>query len=1013
MDLARFAIEKRVITLTLTFVLVAGGANAFMSLSRLEDPEFTIKDAMIYTPYPGATAEEVEEEVSNELEKAIQQLGQLREIESQSNRGLSVIKVKIKDKYDKSSLPQVWDELRRKVQKAQSELPPGAGPSLVNDDFGDVYGVYFALYGDEYTYAELKDTAELLQRELLLVQDVARVELFGVREETIYIEPNRERMASIGISNDVIVREIRDRNLVAPTGKIRVGREYLPVQPTGVVTSVEQLNNVLLRGALSKGQVYLRDVADVRRGYVEPASPQVRFDRHPAIGVGISTVSGGNVVIMGEAVDRRLRELTPQIPLGMELGIIALQSEAVTASIAGFTNSLWQAVVIVIAVLGLFMGLQSAAIIGFVLVVTICGTFILMGPMGVALERISLGALIIALGMLVDNAIVVIDGMLVRVNGGEDPVEAASAVVKQTAMPLLGATFVAILAFAAIGTSQDSTGEYCRSLFYVVAASLGLSWFTGVTLTPLLGVMFLKPSSKGTEDADEYDSPFYRGYKAVVALCVRLRYVTIAVAVVLFAVALWGFGKVDKSFFPDSTRPQFLYDLWLAQGSHIDEVADTVEELEAWWMEQPEVTHVAASLGQGSLRFLLTYTPEKPNHAFAQFQVEVEDYRSITDLINRAEKYVSENYPQTQSYGLRLALGPGEPGKIKARFSGPDANVLRELAERALAIMQADPDAKAHKIDWRSRVKTIQPVVANAQANLNGITREEIANAIRGGFEGIPVGVYREADDLIPIVFRSPETERSNVANLANLTVWSPAASRRIPLRQVVSDFDIVAQDDIIYRQDRRRTISAQCDPQLGVPASVILSRVRPQIEAIELPPGYTLEWWGEARDSARALTSLSRSLPLFFGLMVLTVIMLFNALRQPLVIWLCVPLALIGVTGGLLATEQPFGFMAILGFLSLSGMLIKNAIVLIDQMDLEIREGKAPYQAILDSGASRLRPVAMAALTTALGMIPLLLDAFFVSMAVTIMAGLIFATVLTMILVPVLYATFFGIRAS
>ncbi|MGF1508006.1 MAG: efflux RND transporter permease subunit [Myxococcota bacterium] len=1011
MDLARFAIEKRVITIVFTLVLLGGGLLTYQNLSRLEDPEFTIKSAQVYTPYPGATAEEVEEEVADTLEKAIQQMGQLREIESQSTRGLSVIEVTIKDKYDKTKLPQVWDVLRRKVNDAQGDLPPGAGPSIVNDDFGDVYGVYFALYGPEYDYADLRDTVEMLQRELLLVQDVARVEVFASLEDVIYVEPQRERLAALGIQDDVIVRELRDRNTVAPAGKIRVGQEYLPVIPTGVVPSADQLGDILLRGALSRGQIYLRDVAKVQRGYVDPPSKLLRFDGHQAIGIGISTVSGGNVVTMGEALAKRLKELESEIPLGMELGVIAMQSDAVTAAISGFTNSLWQAVVIVIAVLGLFMGIRSALIIGFILVVTICGTFILMSPMNVALERISLGALIIALGMLVDNAIVVVDGMIVRIDEGQDPKAAASDVVNQTAVPLLGATFVAILAFAAIGTSQDNTGEYCRSLFQVVAASLGLSWVTAVTITPLMGVMFLRPS-KRKEGASEgaYDSGFYRSYKALVSLCIRFRWLTIVVVSGLFALALVGFGQIDKSFFPDSTRPQLLFDYWMPQGTHIRDVQADVEVFEEWWLQQPEVKHVSTTLGGGSLRFLLTYTPEKPNTAFAQFVVEVEDYRIVDELIERAEAFAAERFPLAQGYGLRFALGPGKPGKVKARFMGPDAKVLRELAGEALAIMEADPDAKGQKLDWRSRVKVIQPTVSDERANLNGISLRDISNTIRGGFSGVPVGIYREQDDLIPIMFRAPEDQREDVRNLASLQIWSPAAGKRIPLRQVVPEIQTIPQDDIIYRQERRRTLSAQCDPELGVPASVVLNRVRPQIEAIPRPPGYRLEWWGEYRDSSRAITSLVKPLPIFFLLMVLTVVALFNAVRQPLIILLCVPLALIGVTGGLLATKQPFGFMAILGFLSLSGMLIKNAIVLIDQIDLEIREGKPPFDAILDSGASRLRPVAMAALTTALGMIPLLLDAFFVSMAVTVMAGLLFATLLTMFLVPVLYATLFRV---
>jgi multidrug efflux pump subunit AcrB len=467
MNIAEASIKNRVVTLTFAVVMLVGGIQAFNGLSRLEDPEFTIKDALVITPYPGASAAEVEEEVTDHIEIAVQQLGQLDEIESRSTRGMSNLTVSIKKQYDKNSLPQVWDELRRKVGDAQSGLPPGAGPSLVVDDFGDVYGVFVAVYGEEYSYAELKDVIDLLRRELLLVQDVAKIDTYGEFVEAIYVELERDRMAELGIPTDAIIRELKNKNIATSAGRVKVGPEFISIVPTGELDSVEDFESVLISPGESR-QIFLRDVARVWRGYVEPPENLMRYDGKAAIGLGISTVSGGNVVTMGEALGKRMDELLPQLPLGIDLGLVSIQSQAVTEAISGFVVSLIQAVVIVIAVLLVFMGLRSGLLIGFVLVLTIAGTFIFMGPWGVALERISLGALIIALGMLVDNAIVVVDGMLIRIQKGEDPEAAAAAVVNQTSMPLLGATIVAILAFAAIGTSDDSTGEFCRSLFQVV-----------------------------------------------------------------------------------------------------------------------------------------------------------------------------------------------------------------------------------------------------------------------------------------------------------------------------------------------------------------------------------------------------------------------------------------------------------------------------------------------------------------------------------------------------------------
>jgi multidrug efflux pump subunit AcrB len=1010
MNLAAFALRNRTTTLVLTAVMLVGGLRAFNGLPRLEDPEFTIKEALVVTPYPGAAAAQVEEEVTDKVEIAVQQLGQLKEIESKSDRGLSTVTVRIKDKYDKDGLPQVWDELRRKVGDAQGKLPPGAGPSMVIDDYGDVYGVFIAIYGPGFTYAELREVAKLLRRELLLVQDVAKIEFWGERTEAVYIEPSRERMAELGIPMAAIVDELRAKNAVADAGRVEVGQEWVAVEPTGTFDDVQTIGALLLRGGDGGRQIHLRDVATVRRGYLEPPSRELRYDGQVAIGLGISTVTGGNVVAMGDAVAARTRALLDQIPLGIEFGVVSLQSVAVTEAISNFTTSLVQAVAIVVIVLLAFMGLRSGLLIGFILVLTITGSFIFLGPMEVALQRISLGALIIALGMLVDNAIVVTDGIQVRVEQGRDPEEAAVEVVGQTSLPLFGATAVAILAFAGIGTSQDGTGEFCRSLFQVVLVSLSFSWLTAVTVTPVLAVMFLKRPA-GNQPADPYGSGFYRRFRALLAWCIRRRWIPFGLVAAAFALSLAAFGWVDKSFFPDSTRPQLMVDFWLPQGTYIGETGAQAHDVETYLQGLDGVTHVTTLLGGGGLRFLLTYAPEKSHTSYAQFLVDVEDYRLIGDLMATIERDVPEAHPSAQVFARRFIMGPGSGGKIQARFSGPDLNELRRLADQATAILEADADAKGVRTDWRQRVKRITPVYADEEANQLGVTRPELAQAIQAGFDGTRVGVYRERDELLPIVVRAPDAERLDPGSMRALQVWSRAAERMIPLRQVVSDFRIDFEDDIVVRLNRRRTITVHADPN-HEGATALLARVRPAIEAIALAPGYEMEWWGEYKSSRDAQVALSKPLPLFFLLMILIVIGLFDGVRVPLVIFLTVPLALIGVTWGLLATGQPFGFMALLGFLSLSGMLIKNAIVLIDEINTQLAEGRDPFTAVVESAVSRLRPVAMAAATTALGMLPLLADAFFVSMAVTVIAGLVVATVLTMIVVPTFYAIIFRVES-
>jgi multidrug efflux pump subunit AcrB len=1006
MDIAAFAIKNYVVTIVLTVVMVVVGLSSFDNMSRLEDPEFTIKDALVMTPYPGASAQEVEEEVSDLLEIAVQQLGQLDRVVSKSDRGLSTLTVTIKNNYDKESLPQVWDELRRKINDAAADLPPGVGQPIVIDDYGDVFGVFLAITADGYTYAELKDYVDVLRRELLLVQDVGKITTYGERTEAIYITFDRDRISQLGIDPQFIVDELMQKNLVTNSGRVRVGREFITIEPSGGLDAVDEFEELMIRGSGGQ-QITLRDVADVRRDYVEPQNTLLRYDGKLSIGLGISTVSGGNVVTMGNALNDRLIELDGQRPVGINFGVISLQSEAVEQAISGFVVSLLQAVAIVIIVLLIFMGLRSGLLIGAILFITILGSFIFLNPMGVALERISLGALIIALGMLVDNAIVVVDGILIRMQKGDPAEKAASIVVKQSAWPLLGATIIAILAFAAIGTSDDSTGEFCKSLFQVVMVSLLLSWVTAVTVTPLLCVMFLKAPLADGAQADPYGGGFYLKYRTFLSRCIRRRYLTTAVVVAMFGTALWGFSYVDQSFFPGSTRPQFMVDIWLPQGTHIDETAAQVAEIENYLGEFEEVTHVTSMIGQGGLRFLLTYTPEKLNSGYAQLLVDVADYRSIAILGPRIDADLAERYPGMLAYHSVFQLGPGSTGKIQARFSGPDIAELRRLAEETEAIYRADLDAKSIRTDWREKVKLIRPILADQRANVSGINRPMVANTMSQAFQGDVAGYYREADLQIPIILRANEEDRDNISSAQNLQIWSPVAERMIPMRQVVSSFETVFEDEIVNRRNRKRTMTVYADPEKGL-ASQLFSRVRPKVEALAMPIGYSLEWGGEYEDSGKAQAALATTIPTFVLAMILVTIVLFNSLRQPLIIWLCVPLALIGVTVGLLSTGQPFGFMALLGFLSLMGMLIKNAIVLIDQINTELSDGKELQPAIIDSGVSRLRPVAMAALTTALGMVPLLMDAFFASMAITIIGGLIFATVLTMVVVPVFYAIFY-----
>ena len=1012
MNIAEASIRRKTVTLVFAVLMVVLGIWSYMHLPRLEDPEFTIKDALIITPYPGASAQEVEKEVSDVIERAVQQLEQLDRVVSRSERGRSTVTVTIRDQYDRHTLPQVWDELRRKVSDAQRQLPPGAGPSLVLDDFGDVFGIFYALTGPDFSDAELYETAKLLRRELLLVPDVKKIEIFGHQQEVIYIELARDRIARLGIRPETIFAALREQNLVVQSGAVDVGPLTLTINPTGEWTGVHDFEDLLIRGGDGGELVRLSDIASVRRDYIDPPTTSLRYDGERAVGIGISTVGGGNVVTMGAAVERRIRELGSQIPLGMQLHKISFQADTVTEAINEFILNLGMSIVIVFVVLLLAMGIRSGLIIGAILFITMCGTMIVMAQTGLILERISLGALVIALVMLVDNAIVITEGMLVAMQRGHDKLRAAKDVVSQTAIPLLGSTAIAVLAFGAIGLSDDKTGEYCRSLFVVLLISLGLSWITAITITPLFGYFFLKsaPSDDNSKAKDPYAGPIYQGYKKILLACMRARGLTIAVLIGMLALSIFGFRFVRNSFFPESTRAQFMVDVWLSGGTRLDQTDRVTQEMRKIIAEIPGITHITTSVGQGALRFLLTYSPERFDPSYAQFLIDVKGQALINEVLPRVQKELSEKYPDAQIIAKRFLLGPGEGGRIQVRFSGEDYNTLRSLAAQTMEILRADGGAKGIRIDSREPVATLRPQFSEAQARLTGITRTDLGRTLEAAFSGQRIGVYREGDELLPIMTRGPEAERADPDLIQDVQIFSPVANRFLPLRQIISGFTTELEDPIRMRRNRLPTITVHADQTAGL-ASTLLNRVREQIEAIPLSEGYRMEWGGEYEDSSKAKAALAGTLPAFLLMMVLIVICLFNSLRITLIIWLTVPLSIIGIVIGLLIFNQPFGFMALLGALSLSGMLIKNGIVLIDEINSQLASGKAAWNAVVDASVSRVRPVSMAVLTTVFGLIPLLFDVFFGAMAVTIVVGLLFASALTLFVVPVLYATFFKVR--
>jgi multidrug efflux pump subunit AcrB len=1019
MNITRFAIEKKRITGTALAVVFLSGIAAYRTMSRAEDPGFIIRTALIQTIFPGASPERVELLVTDKLEKSIQEMPELDFISSESKTGVSVIYVNIQESY--RDMRPIWDDLRRKVEDARAELPEDVIGPFVNDEFGDVFGVVATLTGEGYTYAELKEIADDVRDEFLLIAEVAKVELFGTQEERIFVEYDNARLAEVGLSPFQLIQLMESRNIIIPGGELTTEDEKIALEPSGNFETVDDLRRSVITVPGSPDVLYLEDIATVTRGYIDPPESKVTATGEPAIALAISMREGGNILTLGEQVEQTLDRLQALYPYGLELEFVAFQPREVEHKIQDFQGNLIQAVVVVTAVMLLFLGLRTGLVVATLVPGAIVSAFFVMGVFGIGLDQVSIASLIIALGMLVDNAIVMSESIMVQIGEGKQPVEAAVDSAKELRGPLLIASLTTAAAFLPIFLAESSTGEYTAPLFKVVTITLLCSWVLALTMIPLLCVRFIRVKQKQAGADRAFDSPFYRSYRGLLTRMLRNRVATVGGIVVVFFVSMMGFRFVPALFFPPTDKAFFKAELELPIGTPIERTERMVREVERFMLdslpaseETPGVVSWASFMGNGGPRFLLSHTPEPPSPNYTFMLVNVSDQAAIESIIERIEGFTFTRFPDLETTLRRIENGPPINTPVEVRISGRETDEIFAIVDRVKAHLSAVAGAKNVSDNWGSRTKKLFVEVSQPRARRAGVTSQDVAVSLQTGLSGIELTEYREDDKLIPITLRSQGADRRDVDKLESFAVFAQATGRSVPLKQV-ADVRVEWQPAKILRRDRLQTVTVGSQLEPGYTATQINREIQPWLEeeSRTWPLGYRWEFGGEAETSGEANQSIAEKLPIAAMIIILLLVAQFDSIRRPLIILLTIPLGLIGVIFGLLLARSYFGFMTLLGIISLAGIVINNAIVLIDRIRIEIEEnGHPPPMAIIEAAQRRLRPILLTTATTMGGLIPLWLGggAMWEPMAIAIIFGLAFATTLTLGVVPVLYSLFFRV---
>ncbi|MEJ7930977.1 efflux RND transporter permease subunit [Ramlibacter sp. AN1015] len=1032
-NVSRWAIEHAALTRYLMLALLLLGFVAYFQLGQDEDPPFTFRAMAVRTMWPGATAQQVAEQVTDRIERTLQEVPYADVIRSYSKPGESQIIFQVRDSSRPADVADLWYTVRKKIGDMRATLPAGVQGPFFNDEFGDVYGVIYAIESDSGTsWAERKAIADEVRQELLRVPDVAKVELFGVQDEKVFVEISHKRLALMGLDLPQVLAQLGQQNAVEPAGAVQTSSEVVQVRVGGQFHAVEQVAAMPIRGA-SGNQIRLGDIAEIRRGYVDPPRVKVRHQGSEVVALGVSMAKGGDIIRMGAALRETTAGIARTLPAGVRLVQVQDQPSAVSSSVGEFVKVLIEAVAIVLTVSFVALGLHKrgdAAALpwwrrytidvrpGLVVAITIplvlAVTFLAMYYWGIGLHKISLGSLIIALGLLVDDAIIAVEMMVRKLEEGYDKLRAATFAYEITAMPMLTGTLITAAGFLPIGMARSVVGEYTFAIFAVTVVALVLSWFVSVYFVPYLGTLLLRERPAAARDAEHhehFDTPFYRGFRRAVNWCVQHRWITIAATVATFALGIAGMSRVQQQFFPDSSRPEILVDIWLPEGASFAANEAVARRLEGRLQQEPQVRTVSTWIGSGVPRFYLPLDQIFPQSNVSQFIVVPQDLAAREALRRRLPALIAAEFPEVRGRVKLLPNGPPVPYPVQFRVTGSDPAQLRARAEEVKQAMRASPNTRGVNDNWNESVKTLRLEIDQAKARNLGVSSQSVAEAARTVMTGSTIGQYREGDKLIDIVLRQPLDERDAIADLAN--AYLPTASgRAVPLMQVARPV-FAWEPGVLWREGRRYAITAQSDVVEGLQGATVTGELLPALRALEAkwPPGYSIQVAGAVEESSKGSSSIAVGVPAMLFITFTLLMLQLHSFSRAVLVFLTGPLGIAGVAAALLALNRPFGFVALLGVIALMGMIQRNSVILIDQIEQDRARGVPAWDAIVEAAVRRLRPIVLTAAAAVLAMVPLSRSVFWGPMAVAIMGGLIVATALTLLALPAMYAAWFRVR--